>query len=208
MGKFRKVEVRWQKRILDDFFKVDEVLVSYQRNDGTMGPDQRRFIFERGDAAAVMLFNVDSTSVVLVDQFKVPSLIGRRRDDPATMDGWITEAIAGMVDQGETPEQTIIRETLEETGYRIKNPQLISKFFSSPGGTSERIFLYFAEVRESDRISDGGGLDGENITVVHMPLKDLFERLASGSIDDPKLVIGAYWLKEHLRQEGKRGSRD
>jgi nudix-type nucleoside diphosphatase (YffH/AdpP family) len=201
MSKFRGVEVRRQKRILDDFFKVDEVLVSYQHNDGTMGPAERRFIFERGDAAAIMLLNVDNTSAVLVDQFKVPSLIGRQRDDPATMDGWITEAIAGMVDPKETPEQTIIRETMEETGYRIENPRLISKFFSSPGGTSERIFLYFAEVREADRVSDGGGLDGENITVVHMPLKDLFERLANGSIEDPKLAIGAYWLKEHLRHE-------
>ena len=122
---------------------------------------QTREVFERGNSVAVLLLNVDTESVVLVNQFKVPSMIGRRRDDPTTTDGWITEATAGMIDENETPEQAIIRETEEETGYRIKSPMLISKFFSSPGGTSERIFLYFAEVRKTDRVGEGGGLKGE-----------------------------------------------
>lgn len=196
----RKVEIRKQTRLFDDLFKIDEVIVSHERQDGTMSPDQRRLIFERGDAVAIMLFNLDTKSVVLVDQFKVPTLIGRRRDDPKTTDGWITEAAAGMIGANETPEEAIIRETKEETGYRISNPKLISKFYSSPGGTSERIFLYFAEVRESDRIGKGGGLDGEDITVVDMPVTDLFDRLKKGLIEDPKLAIGAYWLKDHLQR--------
>ena len=200
----RKAEMSKQIRLFDDFFKIDEVIVSHERQDGTMSPEQRRLIFERGDAVAVMLLNLDTKSVVLVNQFKVPSLIGRRRDDPKTTDGWITEAIAGMIDANETPEQAIVRETKEETGYQISNPKLISKFFSSPGGTSERIFLYFAEVHETDRIGTGGGLDGEDITVVQMPLGDLLERLAKGSIEDPKLAIGAYWLKDYLKAGAER----
>jgi nudix-type nucleoside diphosphatase (YffH/AdpP family) len=206
----RKAQIRRQTRLFDDFFKIDEVIVCHERQDGTMSPDQRRLIFERGDAVAIVLFNLDTKSVVLVDQFKVPSLIGRRRDDPKTTDGWITEAIAGMIDANETPEQAIIRETKEETGYRISNPKLISKFFSSPGGSSERIFLYFAEVREADRIGTGGGLGGEDITVVLMPLNELLERLAQGSIEDPKLAIGACWLKDYLEAgadcKGRGGS--
>jgi len=104
-----------------------------------------------------------------------------------------------MVDPGETPEQTAIRETEEESGYRITHPKLISTFFSSPGGTSERIFLYYAEVRNADRVEKGGGIDDEDIKVVEMPVEELFDRLARGSIDDPKLLIGAYWLEGHLR---------
>jgi nudix-type nucleoside diphosphatase (YffH/AdpP family) len=204
MAGSRKAEIRRQTRLFDDFFKIDEVIVSHQRQDGTMSPDQRRLVFERGDAVAITLLNLDTKSVVLVNQFKVPSLIGRRRDDPKTTDGWITEAIAGMIDANETPEQAIIRETKEETGYQISNPRLISKFFSSPGGTSERIFLYFAEVHETDRIGNGGGLDGEDITVVQMPLNDLFEQLAKGSIEEPKLAIGAYWLKDYLKAGADR----
>jgi nudix-type nucleoside diphosphatase (YffH/AdpP family) len=128
-----RVEIRSQKLLLDDFFKVNEVIVSHQQYDGKMSPDQRRLVFERGDAVAALLFNIDTRSVVLVEQFKIPSLVGRRRDDPATTNGWITELMAGMINENETAEDAVIRETLEETGYKIKDPQFICKFFSSPG---------------------------------------------------------------------------
>jgi nudix-type nucleoside diphosphatase (YffH/AdpP family) len=198
MSESRKAVIHKTTRLFNDFFQIDEVMVSHERQDGTMSPDERRLIFERGDAVAIMLYNPDSKSVIIVNQFKVPSLIARRRDDPGTVDGWVTEATAGMIDKGETPEQAIVRETLEETGYRVANPRLISKFFSSPGGTSERIFLYFAEVRDADKVSAGGGLPDEDVTVVRMPVHELFDQLDKGSIEDPKLAIGAYWLNAYL----------
>jgi nudix-type nucleoside diphosphatase (YffH/AdpP family) len=136
----------------------------------------------------------------VVEQFRAPSLIGRRRDDPTTTNGWIIEVMAGMINENETADHAVIRETLEETGYRIKTPLLICKFFSSPGGTSERIFLYFAKVSESDRPGKGGGLADEDIKVVQIGVKDLFDRLARGLIDDPKLAIGACWLHGQIAE--------
>ena len=200
MNGCRRVEIRSQKPLLDDSFKVNEVIVSHQRYDGKMSPDQRRLVFERGDAVAALLFNADTRSVVLVEQFRVSSLIGRRRDDPTTTNGWITEVIAGMINQNETAEDAVIRETLEETGYKIKDPLLICKFFSSPGGTSERIFLYFAKVSESARLGKGGGFADEDIRVIQMGASDLFDQLAMGLIDDPKLAIGACWLQSHMAE--------
>lgn len=194
----RRVEIRSQKRLLDDFFKIDEVIVAHQQYDGKMSGDQRRLVFERGDAVAVLLFNIDTRSVVLVEQFKVPSLIGRRRDDPAITNGWITEVMAGMVGPNETAEEAVIRETLEETGYQIHDPELICKFFSSPGGTSERIFLYFAQVSEAAKPNKGGGLADEDVKVVQISVNDLFDRLGKGLIDDPKLAIAAYWLQNNM----------
>ena len=194
----RRVEIRSQKRLFDDFFKIDEIVVSHQQYDGKMSADQRRLNFERGDAVAVLLFNIDTRSVVLVEQFKVPTLIGRRRDDPAITNGWITEVMAGMIGPSETAEEAAIRETLEETGYQIKDPELICKFLSSPGGTSERIFLYFAQVSEAARPDKGGGLPEEDVRVLEMNVNDLFDRLAKGQIDDPKLAIAAYWLKDNM----------
>ena len=194
----RRVEIRSQKRLFDDFFKIDEVTVAHQRYDGTMSEDQRRLVFERGDAVAVLLFNVDTRSVVVVEQFKVPSLVGRRRDDQAITNGWIIEVMAGMIGPHETAEEAVIRETLEETGYLIHDPELICKFFSSPGGTSERIFLYYAQVSESARPTEGGGLADEDVRVLQISVNDLFDRLAKGQIDDPKLAIAAYWLQNNM----------
>jgi len=187
-----------QQRLFDDFFKVDELLVTHQQIDGTMSSVQRRLIFERGDSVAVLLFNRDKRAVTLVEQFKAPALVARRRDDPTTTDGWLVETPAGMIDDGETPEAAAIRETLEETGYRIHAPELIGRFFVSPGGTSERVFLYFAEVGDADRVGKGGGIEDEDIKVLEIRLEDLFERLARGLIEDAKLAIGGYWLQNRM----------
>jgi hypothetical protein len=65
---------------------------------------------------------------------------------------------------------------------------LICKFFSSPGGTSERIFLYFAKVSESDRPGKGGGLADEDIKVVQIGVKDLFDRIAANVAKLPELL--------------------
>jgi len=186
----RRVEISSQKRLFDDFFKIDEVIVSHQQYDGRMSTDARRLVFERGDAVAVLLFDSEARSVVLVEQFKLPSLIGRRRDDPATMNGWITELVAGMIDAGETAEEAIIRETLEETGYLIRNPR--------SGGSSERVFLYFARVTVVQKVEKGGGVAGEDIKVLHISVDRLFDCLAQGVIDDSKLAIAAYWLQNNI----------
>jgi ADP-ribose pyrophosphatase len=115
--------------------------------------------------------------------------------------------MAGMINQNETAEDAVIRETLEETGYKIKDPLLICKFFSSPGGTSERIFLYFAKVSESDRLGEGGGFADEDIRVIQMGVSNLFDQLAMGLIDDPKLAIGACWLQSHMAELETRSYR-
>jgi ADP-ribose pyrophosphatase len=195
----RRVEIRSHKRLFDDFFKIDELVLAHERYDGGMSGDERRLVFERGDAVAVLLFDAGARAVVLVEQFRPPTLIAHRRDNPASMDGWIIELVAGMIDAGETAEQAAIREVFEETGYRIANPRPIGKYFSSPGGSDERFYLYFAMVGEAQRQARGGGLDDqEDIKVLQLKVDDLFDQLTRGAIDDPKLAIAAYWLKDNI----------
>ncbi len=231
----RRIKLFPAKRLLNDFFKVDRYWVSYElyhtqdaakKEDVTkedpyawddkpteepgegMSAYARRLNFERGDAVGVLLLNVDTRSVVLVQQFKLPTLLGRRRDDPALQDGWVTETMAGMIGSDEAAEAAAIRETLEETGYEIKDPEFICKFLSSPGGTSERIFLYYAGVSNSRRrgwkgTSDddtSGGIGDENIKVFEVSVNELFDNLKNGKIDDPKLAIAAYWLKDNIHR--------
>jgi ADP-ribose pyrophosphatase len=199
MSTGRRVEVRRQTRLFDDFFKIDELIVKHQRYDGSVSGEERRLVFERGDAIAVLLFDEEARAAVLIEQFRAPTLIARRRDDPASMDGWIVELVAGMIDQGETAEQAAVREVFEETGYRITNPRPIGQFFSSPGGSDERFLLYFARVKEAQRDGKGGGIAGEeDIKVFHLGVDDLFRELARGTVEDPKLAIAAYWLKDNI----------
>ncbi len=198
-----RVVITAERRVFDDFFKVDEFDVSHRQLDGAMSAVQRRLVFERGDAVAVLLFNVERKSVVLVEQFRLPALIGRRRDHPSTDEAWLLEAVAGMIDRGETPEVAAAREAFEETGYRVRALEPVGRFFTSPGGTSERIFLYFAQVADADRVGPGCGLGDEDVHVVEMPVEDLFARLGQGLLEDPKLIIAAYWLRDRLQQSGR-----
>ena len=201
MSGSRKAEIHASVRKFDGLFKVDEIDVSHQTLGGEMSR-QRRLVFERGDAVAVLLYDPDDDEVVVVNQFRVATLVARRRDNPETQDGWITEAVAGMIDNGETPEDAVIREAMEETGYRISNPHPICTFFSSPGGTSERVFLYFAKIDKRDKVDKGGGIDDEDVSIVHVSAGELFNQLANGQIEDPKLAIAAYWLQNYMREPG------
>ena len=68
------------------------------------------------------------------------------------------ELVAGIVEPGEDPEQAMRRELLEEMGYEALALTHISTFYVSPGGSSERVILYCADVDSRGRVAEGGGL--------------------------------------------------
>ena len=110
--------------------------------------------------------------------------------------GWLIEIIAGMIDRGEQPEASIRREIEEELGYRADHIEHIATFYVSPGGSSERIWLYYAEVGEAGHVSAGGGLAGEHedIRVVSISPEEARTALKDGRIADAKTIIGLQWL--------------
>ncbi len=187
----KRATILQRRRILDAFFKVDEAQVSYERYDGTMTPPVTRLVFERGDSAAAVVFHRERRNVLLAEQFRFPTL----EKGP----GWILEVPAGMVDSGEQPEATMRREIEEEIGYRVESIRPIVTFYVSPGGSSERIWLFYAEVSEAGRVSDGGGhpSEAEDIRVVPVPLDQVSKRLEGGEIMDAKTIIGLQWLLRH-----------
>ena len=186
-----KVNVYEKKRVFDEFFKIDEAKLQYERFDGSMTPVLTRLCFERGDSVAAVLFNTEENHVVLVEQFRYPAF----EKGP----GWITELVAGMIAGDESPEETMRQELLEETGYRAGNLEHIGTFYPSPGGSSERIVLFYAEVTNADRIGRGGGLpaEGEDIRLVHLSLKEVEQKLSARQIVDAKTIIGLMWLQQH-----------
>lgn len=184
------VELLAKKRIFDGFFKIDELSFRFEHFNGAMSPRLTRLVFERGDSVAAVILNTDSQRLIFTNQFKAPTY----EKGP----GWIIEIVAGMPDSGETPEQALFREIEEETGYRASGARRLTTFYVSPGGTSERILLYYVEVKSADRIASGGGLaaEGEDIQLVELTRAEAFAAIASGEIMDAKTIIGLMWLKE------------
>jgi ADP-ribose pyrophosphatase len=135
----------------------------------------------RGIQAAVILA-IDDGDVILVEQYRVP--LGQR----------CLELPAGLVgdeDEGESVETSAARELEEETGYRPARVENLGFFYSSPGMVSEGFTL----VRASDltRVSDGGGVPGEDITVHRVPLAGIVDfvaaKRAEGVAVDVKMLL-------------------
>lgn len=189
----QRVVIHDRKRVFDGFFKIDEATVSFERFDGEMSPEVKRLCFERGDSVAALLFNTDSRRLVLVKQFKYPTY------DKGP--GWIIETVAGMVEGDESPEEALRREIAEEAGFRATELVPIANFYVSPGGSSERILLFYAEVTEADRLGRGGGVPAENedIRLEEISLDDALAQVADGRLCDAKTILAVLWLQRRLR---------
>jgi ADP-ribose pyrophosphatase len=188
----KKVSIEQQKYILEDVFKVEEAYLRYEKFNGEMSETVRRISLERGDSVSVLIYNTKTNKIILISQFRYPSYKSGH--------GWLIEAIAGIVDPDETPEEAARREVQEETGLDITRLEHIATFFPSPGGSSECIFLYYSEVsKEPDSYGETGGLlsEGEDIKLHEITLEDALKKIKSGEIRDAKTIIGLYWLENN-----------
>lgn len=197
-----KVEILDERRVYDGFFKLEEVTLRHERFNGEMSKVIKRLTFERGDAVAVLIFNIEKEELIFTNQFRLPA---HRKGE-----GWMTEIVAGMIDANESPEQAAIREVEEEIGYRVKMLRYIGTFFTSPGGSSERIILYYAEVRDMTRVSRGGGVivENEDIQLVSVSFKSAWKDMQEGRICDAKTIVALQWLKLHLPSMRRRHRRN
>ncbi len=197
----KRIQIVSQKEVFKQhIFRIEEAHLRHQRYDGTMSAELVRLSFERGDSAAVVVHDAESDQVVLIEQFRYSTVA----DGP----GWILELPAGKIEASEKgdPQVTMRREIMEEIGYDIAALRKIASFYVSPGGTSERIFLYYAAAKPTDQKAKGGGLasEGEDIRILTLSVDEALKKVASGAIMDAKTIIGLQWLQ---LQRGKNESR-
>ena len=170
-------------------FRIDEVHLRHERYDGTMSEKLTRLNINRGDSVAAVMHDRDADTIIITEQFRYSTL------DKGP--GWILEIPAGSVERDEEPADTMRREIKEEIGYDVERLKHISTFYLSPGGTSERILLYYASVSPRQKTSKGGGLiaEGEDIRIVTMKVSEALRKVETGDIVDAKTIIGLQWLR-------------
>jgi len=193
-----KVRILKESREYDGFFKIDKAMLQYEKFNGEMTEEITRLNFNRGDSVAVLLYDEKRDSVILVKQFRYPAYVN---DGP----GWILEAVAGVMKRGQDAVSVARTELLEEAGYEVGDLELISRFYVSPGGTSERIHLYLGHAHR--KIGSGGGLisEHEDIQVLEIPLDEAIKMVEAGEICDAKTIIALQWLKLHRIRRTHRG---
>ncbi|MDX8377692.1 MAG: NUDIX domain-containing protein [Mariprofundales bacterium] len=143
-----------KQRVRTGFLNIDRYDIKHERFAGGENLHIIRECMERGDAAVVLLHDPKQDKLLLIEQLRVGPIA--RQQYP-----WMLEAIAGIIDAGESPEQCAKRECLEESGYAMDAIEYLGKVFISPGGCSEIMHLFYAQADANTPIHAGGGLANE-----------------------------------------------
>lgn len=176
------------------FFKCNKFTIKHKLFNGKWSKPLQREFFERGKAAALLAYDKKKDCVILVEQFRFGAMDSQRSP-------WLFELIAGMIDEGQSAEDTVKREAVEEAGLIVNECQFMLSFFVSPGGTTETVDLFITNV---DSTGVGGiyGLadEGEDIRVHVVPRKEAYQWVQSGKIDNGITIIGLQWLELNYKE--------
>lgn len=183
--------VKVKKRTLcyQGFFRLEELQLQHRLFSGAMGPTITRELFVRPDAVCVMPYDPSTNTVVFVEQFRVGAI--EKSENP-----WLLEIVAGLIDAGETPEQTASREAQEEVGIAFTKLVPVMRYYPSPGGSDERVYLYVGLCSTEGvhgRIM-GVAEEGEDIRAHVLDFDDAMQRMDSGEIDNAASIICLQWL--------------
>ncbi len=183
-----RIEIISKTTPFKGYFQVDHYRLRHRKFDGGWTQDVQREVFERGHAAAVVLFDPALDVVVLIEQFRIGAWA-------AGFEPWLIEVVAGIIDPGESPEEVVRREAVEEAGCTITALEPIGRFLATPGGSSESLTLFCGRV---DASTAGGihGLDheGEDIRVLPLPREEALNKLEEGAITNFTAVVALQWL--------------
>lgn len=182
------IDVLEKKTVFHGYFRVNAYTLRHGRFGGGWTKAMTREVFERGHAAALLPYDPISGDFVICEQFRVGALA-------AGVEPWQLETVAGIIEDGESPESVARRETVEEAGLTVHDLWPIQHYLVSPGGTSETVSLYLGRV---DAKNAGGifGLpdENENIRVRKMPEAELRSLLDTSRLTNATIVIAAQWF--------------
>lgn len=153
---------------------------------------QEREIYDRGHAAAILLHDSARDKVVLVRQFRLPVALDGD-------DGFLLEVCAGLIDAGETPDETARREAFEETGLSVTDIEHVSTCYASPGSVTELMNLYIGAYDGPPPSGGGEGDHDEDVETIELPVSEALKMLQDKKIRDAKTVI----LLQHLALQSR-----
>jgi ADP-ribose pyrophosphatase len=184
----KQFEIIEHRTPYDGFFKLELYQVKHTLFDGGWSQPLQRELFRRNNCVAVLLYDPKRDEIVLLEQFRVGAMVQTER-------AWLLEIVAGGIEAGETPEEVAYREAAEEAGCKIDELLLISEFYTSPGGTSERLTLFCGKVDTSEV----GGICGlveenEDILVSVVSFDEAYSLLEQGRIESAIPIIAIQWL--------------
>jgi len=193
------VEIVESRTAFERFLRVDVFRFRHRLFSGEWSTLRDYDVLRRGQAAAIVLYDPDRDSVVLVEQFRLPALL-------AGSSPWQLEAVAGLIDSGEAPPNVALRETREEAGLTlIGEPVPIQRYVPSSGGSDESVFLFCGRVDSTTAAGVHGLAEKhEDIRVVVKTLAEIEALLDHGAIESGLTLIALYWVLRHRDEVRQR----
>jgi ADP-ribose pyrophosphatase len=195
--KFSKTDVTIaeEKTVYSGFFRIKRFLLTHKLFRGGESKMISRELFCRGNSVGVLLYDPVSDRVGLVKQFRIGCLDNEH-------DPWVWEIIAGVNDKNESAAQVAVREVKEESGI-ITGASLmpICNYYSSPGGTDERLQLFCAiialpETEEVHGVAD----EAEDILFKTFDYPDAIDAMLRGTVNNAATIIALQWLELNRRE--------
>jgi len=183
------IKIQKTELLSDNWYTLNKVTYEYKKEDNSIETHIRE-VYDRGNGAAILLYNSKQKTVILTRQFRLPSYLN------GNTSGMMIEVCAGLLDK-DHPEQCIIRETEEETGYRLSTVHKVFETYMSPGAVTEILYLFVGEYDATMKVSAGGGVDTEqeNIEVLEYTFDEAFAMIKSGEIKDAKTIMLLQYAK-------------
>ena len=187
-----KITIQKTELLSNNWYVLNKVTFDYKMEDHD-SETQVREVYDRGNGAVILLYNSAKKTVVLTRQFRLPTYLN------GNTSGMVIEACAGLLDT-ENPEECIIRETEEETGYRLSSVKKVFQSYMSPGSVTEILHFFIGEYQSEMKVSEGGGLaeEHENIEVLEYSFDEAYQMIASGEINDAKTIMLLQYAKINL----------
>ncbi len=184
-----KIENIRSELLSKNWFKLHKYTFDLIDDNGT-SVQQIREVYDRGNGATILLYNRSNGTVLLINQFRMPTYVN------GNPDGMLLETCAGLLDN-DSPEECIRREAMEETGYRVDNVQKLFEAYMSPGGVTEVIHFFAAEYHVAQKVTDDVGVEDEVIEVVELPFTEAIAMIADGRIKDGKTIMLLQYAQIH-----------
>ena len=167
----------------NNWYTLYKYTYDYQKEDGSWEEHQRE-AYDRGNGAAILLYNKKKETVILTRQFRMPTFVNGNDS------GMMIEVCAGLLD-GDNPEECIKKEVEEETGYAVHDVRKVFECYMSPGSVTEILYFFTGEYEEKMKVGAGGGAEDEteNIEVLEHSFKKTMEMIRSGEIRDAKTIM-------------------
>jgi UDP-sugar diphosphatase len=148
-------------------------------------------------SVAILLYHKQKDAFVLVKQLRITTLLNNDEED-----GFTYELCAGIVDKDKSLKQIAKEEILEECGYDIASEDIkrVTSFYTSVGFSGTKQTMFYAVIDESQKVSDGGGIDDEEIELYFLPLKKAKEFMFNENYKKtPGLMMAFYWFFDTIQ---------